>query len=236
MNSGRSEPHNTNERVVVVVAVTTALVGLLSSVLWDAVRYEDGRFIAHSADLVTIGAGKARLFQVAMAADMVGSYLLFLPLVIYLWRRFRVGNEFAVDIISTAGVAYVIVGAAGAAVLASAGPPLIRAYASAQGVDTAPIITTFSTLSDAVLGVWQLLAGLLLATWWLGIGFLARDQWRWFARLSVGFGALTLVAVIAGMSTVDHDSSAPTTLVFLPLVLWPAAFALVLSRSSRVDI
>jgi hypothetical protein len=62
-------------------------VGLASSLSWDAVRYSDGTFVARTADLVAIGENRATLFRIALLADMLSSYLLFVPIALYLAAR-----------------------------------------------------------------------------------------------------------------------------------------------------
>jgi hypothetical protein len=209
-------------RGVAIIAFAAAAIGLASSLLWDAVRYRDGSFIAHPNDLVSIGADKAALFRVAMVADMFGSYLLFLPIVIFLWHKLRPGNELVVDIMSAAGLAYTVIGATGAGIFAAAGPTLIRSYAHAPAGETAHIAVTFATLSDLVLGMWQFVIGLLAAVWWIGVGVLLRDEWRWFARFSILLGVVTLPAVVARYAGVEYVSTAPATLAFVAIAIWPA--------------
>lgn len=217
-------------RGVALFAFAAAVVGLTSSVLGDLVRYEGGGFIAHPADLVTIGADKAQLLRVAYVADMFGSYLLFIPIVVYLWHRLRPRDALVVDVLSVCGLAYAVIGAVGAGILAAAGPTLIRAYADAPVVERVHIALTYTTLSDLVIGMWQFVVGLLGGVWWIGLGVLVRDQWRWFARFSVLFGVFGVLAVAARYTGVDYDSSAPATLAFLPIAAWPAWLGVLLWR------
>jgi len=154
--------------------VSTALL-LVSDVLFDIVRYQHGAFVEHSTDVITAGAGKAATFRWAGLTDMLGSYLLLLPAVIYLWRRLPRGDQVVVDVISGAGAAFCVVGAAAAAIYAYAGEALIREYAHASPAAQTDIVRTFSTLDTIVTtALWQTVNGILLATWLIGIAVLLR--------------------------------------------------------------
>lgn len=219
--------------VVASIAAAAGAVGLASSVLGDVVRYRAGTFIAHPADVVTAGADKAQLSRLAHVADMFGAYLLFIPIVIYLWHRLRPGNELLVDVLSVAGLVYAVVGATAAGIFAGAGPGLMRAHAVAETGEAAHIALTYALLSDLVVGMWQFVVGLVGGVWWIGVGVLTRHQWRWFARYSIFFGAVALLAVAARFAGVDYDSAAPMTLAFLPLAAWPVWLAVLLRPRGR---
>src|SRR5437879_4266875 len=50
-------------RVVAIITVAAGFLVVVHSVLWDAIRYRDGTFLARDGDLVTIGAHNASLFR-----------------------------------------------------------------------------------------------------------------------------------------------------------------------------
>lgn len=165
---------------------------------------------------------RATLFRVATVTEMFGSYLFFLPLVVYLWRELRPKSGTLVDVASAAGLGYAIVGAIGAAVFVAAGEPLIRVYEHASVPDRAGIALTYRALSDAVIGIWQYGAAVLGGVSWIGIGLSARRRWPWFAWFSLALGAFGLLAVLGRAFGVVYESSLPATPAFLPLAVWPA--------------
>ncbi len=220
------------QRRVAACAAAAAGVGFLSSVLWDLVRLDDGPLVGDTAALVQFGGNKARLFQLAMIADMWGSYLLFGPLVVFLWFRLRDRNPFAAAVGSCAGIAYALNGAVGAAVLAVAGSSLMRAYGDDPSTAVA---TSFTVLTDAVLGMWQVVGGLLLGTWLITVGLLLRDEWRRFAWATMAFGAITALAAVGASVATANESAIPATLLFSPLAMWPAALAVMLWRDASRD-
>jgi hypothetical protein len=221
-------------RGVAWCAFVCAVVGLGSSLLWDAVRYDDGSFVESTADLVAIGRDRAGLFRIALLADAAG-YLLYLPLVVHLWRdKPRESRAGLSDLGAVSGFAYGLVGAVGAAAFAIAGERLINAHAAATAPDEAgSIAVTFGALSDAVVGLWQLVAALMIGVWWLVVGLELRSRWRWFSLVTIAFAVIGFGTVLLKGAGVDLESTGPATPAFLPLVLWPAWLGWLLLRDER---
>src|SRR5262245_60114002 len=94
---------SSGRRVVALVTLVAAAILLVHGMRWDAVRFQDGHFIAHPAAIVTIGAHKASLFRIACVADML-NYLLVIPAVAYLWMSLRTRGAWFVDVESLAGL------------------------------------------------------------------------------------------------------------------------------------
>jgi len=118
--------------------------------------------------MLATGVSGADLVQWASYVDLFG-YLLLAPLVLYLRQRFR--DDPLSDLYAVAGLSYILVGALGAIILASAGPMLIREYASADVAQRVSIATTFSSLNQIVsVGFWQTLEGIPGGVWLIGIG------------------------------------------------------------------
>ena len=79
--------------------------------------------------LVAVGERGADMLRVAALLDMFG-YLSAVPLAIYLQGRFH--GETAIDLFTLAGIWFLVLGSLGAVILAYAGAPLIREYATAS--------------------------------------------------------------------------------------------------------
>ena len=224
-----------SRRVVALVSLAAGVIGLTGSVMGDVVRYRDGTFAAHSADLIAIGEGKVALFRLAAVADLLGSYLLLIPAAVLLWRWLRPGYGMWVDVLTIAGVSYCVVGAAGAAVRGAAGPPLIRQYAHTSGEHAAQIATVFATMSDVVGGIWQILAALLGGVWWLGIGVITRHRWRWFGWFSSLLGSTALLSALGRSLGLEYESSGPAAPAFAPIALWAAWLGVLLWSEQWLD-
>lgn len=150
--------------------------------------------IAHPGSIVDKGEGIAQLLRWGALVDML-SYLPFAVLVVYFHYRLRARNQELVALLSFCGLAYVLIGSIAGALLASAGPPLITGYASAsvEGREAARVaLEAIGHIS--LVGLWGTLELISLGFWFVGIGSLLRNEWRWFAMLSIVVGLAVLAA------------------------------------------
>lgn len=153
--------------------------GLASAMVIAAYGF-DLQAIAERGALIERGSAPADLLRWGGLIDMVG-YLALAPVVVHLHRR--LGRA----AITAAGLAFTLVGAIGAAALASAGPWLLGAAASGT-LPTATARAAFATLENlVVVGLWGALGQSLLGTWLIGTSWSMRPDNR--ALANVGFGA-----------------------------------------------
>jgi hypothetical protein len=145
------------------------------------------------------GATSAELLRWASIFDLIGYYLATAVLAYVLWQSLRPRNRLIADLSTVAALGYVLAGGIGAAVLAMVGPMLMHEYtAAAAAADRMVIAAQFATLFEMVWrAIWQLLDGILLAAWWLGIGLLVREDLPGLSRLSLALAA----AAMAGVAT-----------------------------------
>jgi hypothetical protein len=146
--------------------------------------------------MVATGVSGADLVRWASFLDLFG-YLLLAPLALYLHRRFR--QDPLIDLYTVAALAYILFGALGAIILATAAPQLIRDYATAaSAAEQESIATTLSTLNQVVsVDLWQILEGIPAGVWLIGIGtsvYHAKHHLLSFVPFALG-GLLLLIAV-----------------------------------------
>ena len=111
-------------------------------------------FMSIGSDLGAIVAGghsAAVLLRWGAFGDMLYSYVLLIPLALYLRSLFQDRKPWLADLGLMAGYAYIVVGAAGAASLALGGPPLLDAYAAALPPERVDILASFTSLRDTVI-------------------------------------------------------------------------------------
>ena len=146
------------------------------------------------------GAVSAELLRWASVLDLIGYYLATAVLAYVLWQWLRPRNRLVADLSAVAAVGYVLAGGIGAAVLAVVGPMLMHNYTEAAPEDRGPIAAQFAVLFEVVFrAIWQLLDGILLAAWWLGIGLLVRSDLPGLSRLSLSLAAVAMVGVAANI-------------------------------------
>jgi hypothetical protein len=111
-----------------------------------------------------------------------------------------------------AAVGYALAGGVGAAILALVAPMLMHAYTEASAGDQAMIAAQFATVLQVVWrAIWQFLDAILLAAWWLGIGWLLRQDHLRVSLLSLALAAAAAAgatANVAGLSLVRDVRSA----------------------------
>jgi hypothetical protein len=189
----------TSGRVAVICVIAAIALQGLSGLLFSIGGFSTDLYFDASA-LLASGASNVELFHWASIADLFG-YLLATPLVVYLYHRFR--DDPHIVLYTATGFAYILAGAFGAMIFVSSGPTLLRAYATAAGLERAAIATTFTTIYQVVVaGLWQTLEALLGGVWLLGAGLnLYRGGSRALAILPLAFAALFLALAVTWLVT-----------------------------------
>jgi hypothetical protein len=124
--------------------------------------------------LLTSGPTGASLIRWGSLVDMLG-YLCLAPVAVYLRDRYATARY--VDLFAAAGLAVVVIGAIGAASMATAAPPLINDYVAATAAQKQAVLPAFATLyRTVVLGLWQTLETIPAAIWLLGTASAARRE------------------------------------------------------------
>jgi hypothetical protein len=155
------------------------------------------------------GATSAELLRWAAVLDLFGYYLATAVLAYVLWRQLRPRNPLMADLSTTAAVGYPLAGGVGVAVLAMVAPTLMHGYTDATAAGQALIAAQFATVLQVVWrAIWQLLDAILLATWWLGIGWLLRSD----GLVPDSSGALGLEAI--AHSRLGDEVARPSWIIF----------------------
>ena len=147
---------------------------------------------ADPATVLGAGGQAAPLWRWAMLLDMLDSYLLLVPLALFIHRRLRDRRPWLADLGLSGALAYIFIGAASAAILAIAGSSLIESYSTAPPAEQLAIATAFELLRDMFwFGVWQTLDGITLGMWIMTTGGLLLVDRPLLGRVlvMVGFGA-----------------------------------------------
>jgi hypothetical protein len=178
-------------RVATVLALSAHVgLGAVSNLLFVAAFQFRPEWFLDPALVVSGGEASAELFKWAALTDLFSYYLPNAVVALALWIALRPRGPVLASVSTAAALGYVLVGGAGAAVLAMAGAPLIAEH-SQDGTDPGAIRTAFGVLTDIVFrGIWQLLDGILLTIWFVGTGLLIRADQSGFGRLSLLLGGL----------------------------------------------
>ena len=197
------------QRWVAAALATSVVLTVGAGILVPAAFGFDLRAIAHPGSLVDKGLGTAQLLRWGALLDMV-SYLPLAPVVVYVHLRLRNRNPALVTLMTSGGLAYVLIGSIAGVLLASVGPPLIEGYAAASTAGREAARVALESLGNSTaVGLWGILELIPLGAWFIGIGWLVWNEWRRFAALSVLVGLALLAAslrtALTGRSLVNVE-------------------------------
>jgi len=212
----------TRRRVALVSGVLALVVGVTSSAaFFAAFRWDiEAGIFGDPKSILDGGSSAAALLHWGAIGDMFYSYLLLLPIALYLHALLRPRNPWLADLGTAGALAYIFVGGAAAAILATVGPSLIDSYAAAAPSDRLAFATSFDVLRNLVFfGVWQTLDPITAGTWLLSVGWLIRPDRRALGPFLVGLGVVLMVLSVQTMLGV-HSVTLLAVEVGLLLVVW----------------
>jgi len=166
------------------------------------------------------GASAAALLRWGAILDMFYSYLLLVPLALYLHRRLRPIKPWLADLGTIGALAYIVVGATGAAILATVGSSLVEAHAVADPAQRVAIATSFDVLRNIVyFGMWQMLDPITAGVWVLSVGWLLLTEHPLVGRLLVVLGVGLMGLSVTTMLGI-HSLALLLAGVALILLIW----------------
>ncbi len=207
------------------LTVTGLLLGL-ALVDFDAEAFRDPETV------LALGSDGAAVLRRSYLLVMLGSYALLLPLALELASRFGRAADPRWRLVTASGGAYLLLGAAGSAMLAAVWPDLIEQHAQA-GSDHEALLVSFRAATrlaeDGLQGVLQNLAG---AVWWLGLGLAQRRAgWRRLGALTLLLGVASAANAVGGLLSLEALVMVGLSLTVLLVPVWAVLTGLRLLRS-----
>ena len=220
-------------RTAGIAALSVSIgVGFASNVLFLAAFQFRLDWFRDPVRVLGAGATSAELLRWASVLDLIGYYLATAVLAYVLWQWLRPRNPLIADLSALAAGGYVLAGGIGAAVLAMVGPMLMHDYTEAAAADQAVIAVQFAALLELVWrAIWQLLDGILVAAWWLGIGLLVRADRPGLSRLSLALAAAAVVGVVANIIGLGLVRDVTLGVAFALWTVWWVWLLVLLLRS-----
>jgi hypothetical protein len=164
--------------------------------------------------------------------DMFGYYLLLLPLIFYFHQQYRYRTPW-VSLVSFSGLAYVLTGAIGAAILAVVWPGLLTDYASADPANRMVISNLFKTITTMVtVGLWNILEVLFAAVWWIGLGKMIYSENKSLGVFTCITGISTLSDALGNMFNLTILSELGLNTYLVLGFAWPIIIGVFLIRKS----
>jgi Domain of unknown function (DUF4386) len=187
--------------------------------------------------LLRIGANGANLFRWGLILDIFGYYLLLAPLALFLWSRLKPAGMNLISLYTFCGLAYMLVGAIGAATLAAISPPLIEGYGQASGQQRQVYEAVFSGFINAVyVGLWNLLESSLGGIWWLGIGLFLRREQPALGIFTTALGIFALLDALGRILNIQIIYTVGLAGILLLIPIWTLWFGIDLLRSRKMHV
>ena len=193
-----------HRRATAVVTIAAGVMSLASLIVGLSGADFDFEAVSESATFIALGPDAVAPVRWGLWLSMFGSYLLLVPVALLLLRWLRQDDPVVADLATVAAGFYILLGAAGASVLASTLPDLIQRYADADGAMRAGLLNDFDLArriaEDGLQGVVQNVAG---AAWFLGMGSLLRRHRPALGAAAIAVGAFLVVNAAGIMVDVE---------------------------------
>jgi hypothetical protein len=193
-----------HRRATAVVTIAAGVTSLASLVVGLSGADFDFEAVSESASFIALGTDAVAPVRWGLWLSMFGSYLLLVPVALLLLRWLGQDDPVVGDLATVAAGFYILLGAAGASVLASTLPDLIQRYADADAAMRAGLLNDFDLArriaEDGLQGVVQNVAG---AAWFLGMGSLLRRHRPALGAAAIAVGGFLVVNAAGIMVDVE---------------------------------
>jgi hypothetical protein len=223
------------QRLAAVTSILAMLLACGSIGLQAVVLGMNTDPFSNPTSLLGSGANGATLFRWGMILDMFGYYLLLAPLALLLWSRFQPKGMNLITLYTFCGLAYILIGAVGAATLAAISPPLIEGYGQASVQQRQMDEVVFSGFLNVVyVGLWNLLESSLGGIWWLGIGLFLRREQPALGLFTTVLGIFALLDALGRILNIQLIYTVGLAGVLLLIPMWSLWFGIDLLGSRKM--
>jgi hypothetical protein len=215
------------QRLAAVTSILATLLALGSIGFQALVLSVNVDPFSNPTSLLGSGANGATLFRWGMILDIFGYYLLLAPLALLVWSRLKSKGMNLITLYTFCGLAYMLIGAIGAATLAAISPPLIEGYGQASVQQRQVYEVVFSGFLNVVyVGLWNLLESSLGGIWWLGIGLLLRREQPALGIFTIVLGIFALLDALGRILDIQIIYTVGLAGVLLLIPIWSLWFGI----------
>jgi len=217
-----------------IVGAITILSGIIAAwCLYTGADAVDFNFDAFSNPLIALNySANHKEATVFLLLDMFGYYLLLLPLIFYFHQQYKFQSSWT-PLITFSGLAYVLIGAIGAAILAALWPALMQDYLSATANNKEWVAGLFKTSTLLVTkGLWNILEVIFATAWWIGVGRLLYSENKLLGAVTIATGISTLADAIGNMAGWNGLAEAGLNLYLVLGIAWPLTIGISIIRKA----
>ena len=162
--------------------------------------------------------------------DMFGYYLLLLPVVFYLHERLKQQTPWA-DLLTFCGLAYVLIGAIGAAILSAVWPQQMEQYLLASAEQKISLQAATGQITAIVYGgMWNILEVLLCGIWWVGVGAALRTEFKSLGNVSLVLGIACIADSAGNMLGLKMLSEIGLNIYLMLAIVWAVWVGILIYR------
>lgn len=178
-------------------------------------------------------ADNASMARAFMILDMIGYYLLLLPVAFFLNQQYKFRSPWT-PLYTFTGVAYVLVGSIGAAILAAVWPELMNEHVRADSMTKELIALQFQVSTIAVTkGLWNILEVLFASVWWIGMGSLLYQDNKAVGILSIVTGVSALTDGMANIVGLQGAAELSLNVYLVLGIVWPVAIGIFILKKQH---
>lgn len=228
--------NKTYQNTVGVLALIAGLLALVSLVIGLIAVSWDFEMFEHASVLIATGPTAAGLIRWSYWLNMLGNYLLLIPLALFLYRWLGSANSGLIQLFTASGILYMVLGAMGSAIFAAAWPYLIETYATSAADYQEILISNFEMITKiAGEGFHGVLQDLVGATWFLGIGYFLRSKLKGLGIFGMVVGLFVALNTIGLLLNIEAISLIGLTANILLGPLWSICMGVILIRSEATS-
>jgi hypothetical protein len=215
--------------IFTIFSATVALLCMLLGAIAVNFHFE---VFNNPALMLTLPGVNTEASKWSMICDMLGYYMLLLPVIYYLHDWMKDKTPWS-NLITFCGLSYVLIGSIGASILAVAYPHALNTYPTATAEMQQIVKSNFEFVNNMVYGgMWNLLEVLFAGVWWLFIGILLiKSKRRAIGLVTVITACACLLDSFSGMieSSTLHEI---TLNVYLYIsILWTFWMGILIYRN-----
>jgi len=209
------------QRFAAIVAIVGFFTAMTSNVLQGIPVHFSLDITTNPSLFLSVGPAGASLIRWGLILDMLGYYLPFLPLSLFLGYWFKTRNPLWSRFFTVCGLGYIFIGAVGAVTIAVVQPHLANAYAEASIDQRTMLEIIFESIWTIIYrGLWNILGELLAGIWFLGVGFLLQTERRALGITGMIVGASALLDFLGNILNVENLALLGLSIFLLLAPVW----------------